>query len=159
MNVQRALRTLTFAALFGTIGVSAYGGPAPGDRAGGEDTRDEASEGALLAGPTLTVQPGWWAPVVVKGRLFNNEGEGTATVSVYDAAGALLARRSVRPTIASCNSHGACWPGGTFTTSFSVAEIGEAYHSVCAEIRVTAYDNVLGVAATPGDTFLPSCLN
>lgn len=160
MTTKHLLRTSALAAVLFTVGASAYGGPAdvdPEARAG--DAADGAPEGSIVAGPTVTVQAGWWGPVVVKGKLFNNEGEGTATVSVYDGGGALLAKHTVRPTIGYCNSHGACWDGGAFSTSFSVTEIGAALHAVCATIRVTAYDNVLEVGAPSVDTFLPSCLN
>lgn len=162
MNAKRPFRSLKLATLLCTLGVTAYGGLAgasPEAQVDDDDAVSKTSEGAIAATPTISGAAGWWGPLVVKGKLFNSEGEGTATVFVHDLAGNQLARHTVRPSIGHCNSHGACWAGGTFTTSFSVAEIGEALHAVCAEVRVTAYDNVLGSAAPAIDVFLPSCLN
>lgn len=124
---------------------------------GMEDPTLGESEDAVTTGvPTLTLNAGYWGPLVVNGAGFNDERQ-TLQVQLYDQNWALIATHTVTPAGEHCNVKGYCWGGGTFSTSFSVTEVGNTRHAYCETVHVYACDPYYG--CTSATTFLPSCIN
>jgi len=116
-----------------------------------------------FAANSIAVNPGYWAPVTVTGNGWFYGGEPSAEwlpvkVTIIDSATReIVAVHQTTASAARCNNRNMCFGGGTFSTQFSVPEIGTHRHEVCAELEAVAEAETLPTAIVK--FWLPSCLN